>query len=164
MSQRPIYLIVHNSPIFAAHWAMWIPSYDAQTENVGHFGKLIQVEGNPLEGFKHEFMRNSDITLNTSRKEVILIGWTNEANVRDGTNEGESYTDAQATDVIEEWALYTEAPGPSLRSAGSSSSGPGSRVQLQNCQTWMSKFVAILVENEILAEQANAIFAEAPKN
>lgn len=122
MSNRPVYIIVYNSPLFPAHWSMWIPSYDAATDAVKHVGKLIHVNGDAKNGFRHEFTRNYDTTQTLSRKEVLFLGWTDTANVIDGSNEGPLLRDATATDTIERWALQIRAPDPSLRSQGSSSS------------------------------------------
>jgi hypothetical protein len=57
---RPVYLIIYHSPIFAAHWALWIPSYDQDV--IGQTGKIINVQGSPCEGFIHEFERNYDLS------------------------------------------------------------------------------------------------------
>jgi hypothetical protein len=122
MSYRPVYLVVYNSRMFAAHWTMWIPDYNADTQATGNFGKYIHVKGDARNGFVHEFVRNHDMDQSTSAKEIIFLGWTDAANVANSSGGSERYVDTEATDRLEEWALYVPAPGPSLRSASSSSS------------------------------------------
>ncbi|KAN0116709.1 hypothetical protein V8E51_002686 [Hyaloscypha variabilis] len=164
MSHRPVYLVVYKSRVFAAHWTMWIPDYDANTQATANMGKYINVRGDPRNGFVHEFVRNHNMDQCTSPKEIIFLGWTDAANVAVRSSGTNCYADTEATDRLEEGALYVPAPGPSLRSACSSSSGSRNRVQLQNCQTWMTELVGKLVENGLLDARANTIIANAPKN
>jgi len=53
---RPIYLVVYHSPLFAAHWALWVRHYE--TNNEQRLGKIMHVQGSANQGFVHEFMRN----------------------------------------------------------------------------------------------------------
>jgi len=122
MSQRPVYIISYRSPIFPAHWALWIPSYNVETKAEGNVGKKIHVQGDASEGFTHEFLRNYDISMTVRPHSVHFISWTDAANIADGTTSGDLVSDTTATDIIEKLALDVAAPGPSLRSAGSSSS------------------------------------------
>ncbi|KAF8849423.1 hypothetical protein BDZ45DRAFT_634364 [Acephala macrosclerotiorum] len=164
MSQRPVYIVSYSSPRFPAHWALWVPSYDAETKVAGNVGKRIHVVGDARSGFNHQFKRNYDVSMTTRPNSVHFIGWTDAANIADGANSGDIVEDTTATDVIEEWALNVAAPGPSLRSGGSSSSGPRTRVQIQNCQTWLRELVAKLVENNIFADDALEKLDAVPKN
>lgn len=122
MSSRPVYLLVYSSHLFAAHWSMWIPHYNTDTQVTEETGKFINARGDSLNGFVHEFVRNHDLSQDPSRKEIIFLGRTDAANVADGSLGTECYTDTEATDRLEEVALSVPAPGPSLRSASSSSS------------------------------------------
>jgi len=61
MPYRPVYLLVYNSRVFAAHWSMWIPNDSTDTPATEDIGKIIQVTGDSLKGFVHEFVRNHDI-------------------------------------------------------------------------------------------------------
>lgn len=51
---RQVYLLITHSRLFPAHWAIWIP-------NVSHLipgtGKIINVRGDAMTGFRHEFDR-----------------------------------------------------------------------------------------------------------
>lgn len=110
---RPIYLIVFHSPLFAAHWSLWIPSPKNST-----IGKVSHVEGSPSAGFSHEFKRNYDISTESRKNSVIFLCQVDGDSVVDAAGDGAYSTDATAVDVVERWALAVEAPGPSLRSAG----------------------------------------------
>ena len=68
---RPLYLVVYHSRLFAAHWALWIPTY--ANETVGDVGKVIHVEGSPSEGFSHQFKRNYDISKTSRSKSTIFL-------------------------------------------------------------------------------------------
>jgi hypothetical protein len=122
-SQRPVYLVVYNNRVFLAHWALWIPSHDTGADKAGNVGKIIHVQGDARSGFNHEFKRNYDMSVTTRTKEILLLGSTNSKNVVDGTYTGPVVLDNTATDVIEQWALYIPAPGPSLRSVNYSVRG-----------------------------------------
>ena len=115
---RPIYLVVYHSRLFAAHWALWVPTYENET--VGDVGKVIHVEGNPREGFSHEFKRSYDMSRTLRSRSIILLSWVDGSNIVDTPGDGSFTTDTTAADVIEEWALHTAAPGPTLRSSDAS--------------------------------------------
>ncbi|RDL39283.1 uncharacterized protein BP5553_03623 [Venustampulla echinocandica] len=163
VSQRPIYLVSYNNRLFPAHWGLWVPSYEAG--EAGNMGKVIHVEGDARNGFVHGFKRNYDMATSERAKELVLLGWTDSVNVVGGDNYGPLVIDTIATDVIERLALDVPAPGPSLRAAGSSSSGGRrTRVDIQNCQTWVRQFVEKLIESEILEVDALSKLDSAPKN
>ncbi|KAL3425123.1 hypothetical protein PVAG01_04404 [Phlyctema vagabunda] len=162
MSQRPVYLISYNNSRFPAHWSLWIPFFDDNTP--GDYGKVIHVEGDARNGFTHRFKRNYNVKLTGRPHSLHLIDWTDVANIVDGAHSGRTFEDVTATDIIEQWALHVAAPGPSLRSANSSSSGPRTRVQIQNCQTWMRELVVKLVEERIFPDDALEKLDAVPKN
>ena len=111
---RPVYLIIYHSPIFAAHWALWIPSYEKEV--IGKTGKIINVQGSPSEGFVHKYERNYDLSTETRSHSLKLLSWVDSKKVVDTS--GEYSVDSTAIDVLERSALAIQAPGPSLRSAG----------------------------------------------
>jgi hypothetical protein len=122
MSTLPIYLTVYNSPMFAAHWSIWISDYDANPQKTTAMGKRIHVHGDSRVGFDHEFVRNFNMDLEERPRTDILLGWTDTANLAARTD-GDTYsTDKEARDIIEEWALSIPAPGPSLRDSSFSAS------------------------------------------
>jgi hypothetical protein len=111
---RPVYLIIYHSPIFTAHWALWIPSYEEEV--IKKTGKIINVQGSPSEGFIHEFERNYDESTESRSHSLKLLVLIDSENVVDTS--GEYSVDNTAIDVLERSALAIPAPGPSLRSAG----------------------------------------------
>jgi len=115
---RPTYLVVYHSPLFAAHWGLWIPFYD--NENVSDIGKLIHVQGSASQGFSHEFKRNYNLSEESRSYSAILLCWIPEGKVTDVIGAGTFTTDTTPADIIEEAALEVEPPGPGLRSAHSS--------------------------------------------
>jgi hypothetical protein len=117
---RPIYLIVYHSPLFPAHWGLWVPCL-CQVESVGLTGKLINVQGNPNEGFHHEFLRHYDLIAETRNYSTIFLcnipsSMINDTDEADGTND-------IPVDELEKAAFAIEAPATSLRTAPSVSDG-----------------------------------------
>ena len=117
---RPVYLAVYPARLFAAHWAFWIPTYNVQTNEVYNVGKMIEVVGDPSQGFQHQITRNHDITNSRNTPVQVLLGQVWDSQITDGTNEGQPFVDNTPKDLLEEWAMYIPAPGPSLRRAASS--------------------------------------------
>ncbi|KUJ07754.1 uncharacterized protein LY89DRAFT_660007 [Mollisia scopiformis] len=160
--KRPIYIISYTSPLFPAHWSLWIPSsYNSLTKTPGTSGKRIHVTGDALNGFTHEFSRNYDIDDDSRAKTIHFISWVEAVNVVDGDDAGDPVEDVVATDKMEEWALKVEAPGRSLRGV---EEGLKSRVQVRNCQSWLREFVGKLVEMGIFDEDALEKVDAVPKN
>ncbi|PVI04890.1 hypothetical protein DM02DRAFT_725567 [Periconia macrospinosa] len=154
---RNIHLLVYNSPIFPAHWALWIPS-TAKPD----VGKIINAEGDAANGFEIAFERNFDLAASGRRHQVILLGQVLDEHVVDVEGDGSQSTDTTARDYMEQVALSVPAPGPSLISV--SSQGPRQRVAIQNCQTWLREFVAALVQKGAMDQSALQILDGAPKN
>lgn len=102
---RPAYLIVYHSPIFAAHWAMWIPAVEEGAER--SVGKILQVEGSASEGFTYDIVRNHDLDVCSRRKSLVPLCSVDTVHVDDV--EG---------DVLERLALSVPPPNASLRPAG----------------------------------------------
>ena len=96
--------------IFAAHWALWIPSYENGTAK--DVGRMIYVEGNASDGFTLEFRRNYDLSLTSRKKSVQFLCSVDAGSVVEVPG---GYTkDTTPADVIDQWALSVVAPGPSL--------------------------------------------------
>jgi hypothetical protein len=114
---RPVYLIIYHSPIFAAHWALWIPSYNKDV--IGQTGKVINVQGSPSDGFIHEFERNYDLSSESRSHSLKLLSLVDSNSILD-TAYGDCSADSTPIDVLERSALDIQAPGPSLRRAGES--------------------------------------------
>lgn len=101
---HPVYLIVYRSPIFAAHWALWVPVITERAEET--VGKVLQVEGSASEGFAYEIMRNHDLGACSRRKSLVPLCSVDAA-----------YVDDKEEDTLERLALSVPPPTPSLRSA-----------------------------------------------
>ncbi|TDL30184.1 hypothetical protein BD410DRAFT_893314 [Rickenella mellea] len=154
---RDVFLIVYRSPVFPAHWALWIPSVD--NTNVG---KIINVIGDASSGFEHEFVRNHDLEEESHRRnDLVLLAKVNEEHIVDSLEDGSNVNDATAVDDIERKALEIPAPVKSLRL---STDPPTKRVEIQNCQTWLRELVVGLVAAEIFPESSIVAMDNAPKN
>lgn len=115
MSLRKIYLIVYRSPLFPAHWSIWVPSL-SNTD----IGKRIQVTGDSAQGFEHEFVRNYNATGTKRQRSLFLLAEVDDKHVVDVPGDGTESIDTSAADDIERSALSIPAPGKSLRVTGSS--------------------------------------------
>jgi len=65
---RDIHLIFYPSPLFPAHWGLWIPS-------VGNpqIGKMVHVVGDVATGFEHQFKRNYSLITTTRRYDLSSL-------------------------------------------------------------------------------------------
>lgn len=106
-----IYLIIFNSPLFPAHWAMYIPHATTTGK-----GTLINVRGDPSTGFCHEFERNYDPNSTADRKKLLYLCDVEEEHIVDMIGDGAASIDAHAVDDIERMALQVCAPPKTLRS------------------------------------------------
>ncbi|KAH6674070.1 hypothetical protein B0J14DRAFT_30556 [Halenospora varia] len=155
---RPVYLLIYHSPVFAAHWALWVPTFEK--EIIGTTGKLINVQGDPSQGFAHEFERKYDLKDTTRSHSLKLLYLVDSDKISDWT--GECIIDSTPTDHIERLACTVEAPGPSLRPASALNSK--SRIEIRNCQTWLRDLVMVLVEEGVFPSEALMELDTAPKN
>ncbi|RDB28930.1 hypothetical protein Hypma_016124 [Hypsizygus marmoreus] len=155
-THRDVYLLIYPSPLFAAHWALWLPNDNAAKEALG---KVIQVTGNVATGFEHQFKRNYDLSDTARASTLLALGHIGGEHVVMNGPE----IDNIAIDTMEEKALSVEAPGPSLRSAGDVKAGR-TRVNIRNCQTWLVEYVDVLIRDDILDYSAKAILDSGPKN
>ncbi|PGH13164.1 hypothetical protein AJ80_06410 [Polytolypa hystricis UAMH7299] len=147
---RTVFLLVFRSPLFPAHWALWIPSAD--DKNVG---KVIEVDGSVHTGFEHSIDPVFDLSKTTRTFVVIKLGEISDDTVVD--------SESRIIDPIEQVALSVPAPGPTLNPVASNAP-PKAPVQLSNCQNWITKFVAELVCRNLLDASANEVVQNAPKN
>ncbi|KAF3483798.1 uncharacterized protein GIQ15_03122 [Arthroderma uncinatum] len=153
---RDILLIVYNRSLFKAHWAIYIPSL----ADPG-IGKKIHVQGDVLNGFTLQFMRNYCLNSEPLTHQEVPIGRVADEFVVDGPG-GDEVPDVTPTDRIEEVALSVAAPGPSMNSA--SNGPPTGKAQLRDCQSWVIDMVAALVCQGIVAEEAKEVVQNAPKH
>ncbi|KAL2683282.1 hypothetical protein Neosp_007752 [[Neocosmospora] mangrovei] len=114
---RTIFLIVYNSRLFPAHWAIWIPS-----QSDPNVGKIVNAAGDVLTGFDITFERNYNISAESRPHQLISLGNVQDGHVVDVPGDGryrvesQSQGDLVAYDLIEEAGLNTPAPVKSLRS------------------------------------------------
>jgi hypothetical protein len=105
---RPIYLVVYHSPLFAAHWALWIPYYTPDSDQ--RLRKIIHVQGSASEGFVHEFKRNYDIIEDNRSESTILLCWVDSTSsfIVDVYGDGSFSTDTSPADILEETSRKTD--------------------------------------------------------
>ncbi|KAL1952865.1 hypothetical protein VTO42DRAFT_4092 [Malbranchea cinnamomea] len=188
---RPVFLLVFPSPLFPAHWSLFVPCSPDHDEAVG---TRIHVTGDARSGFAHEFVRNYDIRQSTQGDRLVRLGEADERYISPSTasltgSRGPSSTrvsnettttedtpttpatvpdratesrDVDATNELERIALRVPAPGPSLNSVQKQPSGR--RVEIQNCQTWLRQLVAAYVDRGILGPEALAAVDQAPRH
>ncbi|CAG8981102.1 hypothetical protein HYALB_00012624 [Hymenoscyphus albidus] len=122
-------------------------------------GKIINVQGSPSEGFIHEFERNHDLSTETRNHSLKLLCKVDKGMILE--NDDEYSIDDVPQDQLEELARGVNAPGPSLRPAGSTSK---TRIKIENCQTWLTQFVSLMVEKGVFPEEALVEMERAPRN
>ncbi|KAF2752611.1 hypothetical protein EJ05DRAFT_505899 [Pseudovirgaria hyperparasitica] len=155
---RTVHLIVYNSPLFPAHWGLWVPQKDGD-QNIG---KLIHATGDARNGFEVAFKRNYDLGATSRSYQLLPLAQVADQHVVDVKGDGRTGTDTTVHDYLEQVALSIPAPGRSLRSA--TSQGSRQRVDIQNCQTWLRVVVTALVQNGVMAERALQVVDNAPRN
>lgn len=76
MPPKSLQLIVYHSPLFAAHWALFIPS-------IGDLklGQRIHADGSPATGFEVLNESNYDLRDCTQSYQVIDLSEVNDADV-----------------------------------------------------------------------------------
>ncbi|KAF2789067.1 hypothetical protein K505DRAFT_285057 [Melanomma pulvis-pyrius CBS 109.77] len=131
-------LVVYHSPLFAAHWALFLP-----THTNSKIGKRIHADGSPASGFEVLFESEYDIRECTQSYEVIELGVVEDAD-------------------LERIARSVNAPGKSLISV--SGTGPRRRIEVKNCQTWLTEVVRRMVDSGVIQNEALRHIEDAPKN
>lgn len=120
---RRISILIFPSPLFPAHWSLFIASPSPTTESIG---TRIHVHGDAKAGFAHEFVRGYDVSRSTLGDKLVPLGVVDEAVLAEGKGEGEGCQehdgvqtetrDVDARNELERIALSVPAPGPSLNS------------------------------------------------
>lgn len=111
---RTVYLVIFNSPLFPAHWALWIPLTDNQS-----VGKLLHATGDAAAGFQVAFERNYDLGATTRRHQVLPLAQVSDQYVVDIKGDGSRSQDQIAYDYLEQVTLRIPPPTRSLVSATS---------------------------------------------
>ena len=122
---RPVFLMVHASPKFPAHWSLFIPELGDRNEKKG---KRIHVKGDVRQGFEMEFIRNYDMRQTRSYPELIEIGRVPANMVQDDTGAHEK--DKIPRDDFERLCASVPPPGPSMNSASTG-------VSLKSCDEYV---------------------------
>ncbi|KAI0534870.1 hypothetical protein GGR58DRAFT_480990 [Xylaria digitata] len=154
---RTICLIVYKSPLFPAHWALWVPS-----EADPNIGKRIHAEGNAAAGFRLSFNRNYDVTTESRRYETLVVAKVGAGLLIDTPGDEMNSVDAEPQDMVEKVAAKVPTPGPSLVS--STASAQRTRAEIRNCQTWLLEVVTALHKEGIVDSNAVEVIKTAPKN
>ncbi|KAK3393960.1 hypothetical protein B0H63DRAFT_517125 [Podospora didyma] len=151
---RSVYLAAFlPSPMFPAHWGMWIPNALDQA-----VGTLINVRGDPCNGFVHEFERGYRAHDCESRPLLRPLGTA--ADFPDGpTVPG---IDTNPCNDLERLALSIPPPALSLTPAGSSQRR--FRVAIKNCQTWLRQLVDAMIEKGLIDPSAKDILDASPQH
>lgn len=97
------------SPLFHAHWALFVPE-----KSRPECGTVLNVRGDPLHGFEHEFERGYIPSEDPEKPPTMLkLGRIAERLIRsEGT--APDGKDATAYNQLERLALSIDAPGRSL--------------------------------------------------
>ncbi|OSD01920.1 hypothetical protein PYCCODRAFT_1435917 [Trametes coccinea BRFM310] len=155
VEEQSLVLVIYHSRLFKAHWSVLVPDRGTSTR-----GTRIHVSGSLSSGFEHEIIREYDVEATGRSHSIIPLG-TITPGALQPTVSVEPHDTSTASNRLEEIALETPAPGPSLRS---STSGAKGRIEVQDCQFWVKRYVAALVEQGILSPAALDVLATAPEH
>ncbi|KAF2871355.1 hypothetical protein BDV95DRAFT_606790 [Massariosphaeria phaeospora] len=146
---NPLHLIIYPSPLFAAHWALFLPTPTSTT--TPKLGTRIHADGSPATGFTLLVEPEHDLAECAPRSyRVVELG---------SVGEGKGVGD------VERVAREVEVPGKSLKGVGVAGvEGLRRRVEMKNCQTWVREVVGKLVEEGLLEAGALQVVEGAPKN
>ncbi|KAK3694173.1 hypothetical protein B0T22DRAFT_437276 [Podospora appendiculata] len=133
-ARRQLYLACFiPSRLFPAHWAMWVPSADDE-----HIGTLVQVIGDPLNGFVHEFERGYK-SREDSRPPLL-----------------------QELGSATEDSVLPDGPHDPGQGCGRGQTKP--RIAIDNCQSWLSRLIDAMVAQHMIDDGARGVLKTAPKN
>lgn len=65
-------MLIFRSPVFPAHWALWIPRPDSDDPKV-KIGKVINAVGDPATGFVREIERGFRLDQVTQSTLTVLL-------------------------------------------------------------------------------------------
>ncbi|KFY94913.1 hypothetical protein V500_03001 [Pseudogymnoascus sp. VKM F-4518 (FW-2643)] len=133
MSREILLVVYHQSPNTPAHWTMFIPSTDGAVQ-----GKKIHAVGNPFQGYQLE-IAEYDISKDERKYETISLGFVND--------DGLSQLDTKARSI----------PAPGV------SKNPLNRFEGDNCQSWLKRYVDLLVKDGVMAQPARDALDDAPR-
>ncbi|KAI0096830.1 hypothetical protein F4776DRAFT_556960 [Hypoxylon sp. NC0597] len=160
--QRPLYVLVYPSRLFAAHWSFWLPYLDAHNQQL-NTGDRIHVTGDRLDGFLYEYIRNYDVSEDDRHPNAFPIGLVSEAHLSEPSKDGNINPGGEARRDPEDVAINAfdkacrevPAPGPSLNKvnrteAGRATGPPPKRAEVKDCQWWIKEATSHLVQTAIL--------------
>lgn len=175
--ERILYVLIPPSPLFAAHWSLFIPdasSFDAASKPYQEpkIGRRIHVSGDRLNGFTLEIVRDYDVKMHRGARQYPIATIPSASLESSGSSsqgsaphlqkdedEGGGYVDNRALDEFERICVEVEAPGPSLNRVSGSVAGNGkrARVEVRDCQWWVRQVVLALEARGILATLSSDI-------
>ncbi|OBT75060.1 hypothetical protein VF21_06505 [Pseudogymnoascus sp. 05NY08] len=133
MSREILLVVYHQSPNTPAHWTMFIPSSDGDVQ-----GKKIHAVGNPIQGYQLEIAEydiSKDLGLGLVRKcETISLGSINDYEL--------SQLDTKARSI----------PAPGV-----------SKNPLNRFESWLKRYVDLLVKDGVMAQPARDALDDAPR-
>jgi hypothetical protein len=111
---RAIQLIVFNSPLFPAHWALFNPHSSSQ-----NCGTLVHAVGDAKDGFDTSFERNYNIGATTLQYQSLQLATISDEFVKDSQGDGKRSQESTARDRLEQVVLSIPAPRGRLNSSSS---------------------------------------------
>jgi hypothetical protein len=161
----PIYVARYPSgSLFNDHWALFIPNHTSSSPTSG---TLLQVEGDPLNGFVHDVVRNYD----TSRQEyygrcqpvLVELGTASKKYLKGDAGAIDGVKNLKPRNDVERLALLIEPPLKSMRSAGNDKEGTArKRIEVRDCQWWVKEVVKKLITEKVLTQEALSILEQVP--
>jgi hypothetical protein len=160
----PIYLARYPSgSLFNDHWALFIPDHTRPSPTCG---TLLEVEGDPLNGFVHDVARNCDARQEYyGRHQPVLVelGTVSEQHLEGDVGAVKGMENLEPRSDVERLALSTEPPSKSMRSAGNGKEGTArKRIEVRDCQWWVKEVVKKLITEKILTQEAMSILEQVP--
>lgn len=155
---QTLYVLVYPSPLFAAHWSLWLPHSGASGE-ASDVGDRIHATGDRLNGFQYEYLQDYNAKEDSRRPKSFAIGHvsgsithTSRDVIAEGVVDSGSGTDQAALNPFDQACRKVPVPGPNLnRVAPGSATGPApKKLEVKDCQWWIKQVVAHLVEAGIL--------------
>ncbi|KAI1648775.1 hypothetical protein F4815DRAFT_90977 [Daldinia loculata] len=155
---RPVFLLCYPSATFKSHWALFAPQVH---DKKCRAGRKIHVTGNVQQGFKHEIIRNYDLTQTRTKPLTPLeIGLVSTQHLVEIAEDLRFAEDTAARDAFEQLVLSIPAPSQSLNRVSddpATRSGPPRRVTLSDCQWWIMRVVEKLVEQGYILPPARGL-------
>ncbi|KAG8162714.1 hypothetical protein KVR01_007192 [Diaporthe batatas] len=145
------------SPLFHAHWAVFVPDQARPT-----CGTVVNVRGDPLNGFAHEFERGYIPSEDPEKPPKVLNLGAIAKNLIEFERPVPDGKDATACNQLERLALSVDAPGRSL-GRGASKDGRV-RLEIRDCQWWVRQLISSMIEQEIISRDAQRVLDDAPQH